>query len=129
MDDRQLQGEVRKIIPWATQTNAKRPKQFMGETMPLFIERGKGIKTWSSDGKEYDDYFCACGPIILGYAYERVDHAAKKAIDMGTVFSMASTMEYELAKKFQSIIPSLGWIRFLKTSGLRKTPDAHLRSR
>ena len=115
MNDRLLVKEINKIIPWSTQTNAKRPKKFMGETMPLFIERGKGIKCVSSDGREYDDYFCACGPIILGYSYARVNEAAKKAIDAGVVFSMASTMEYELAQKFVSLIPSLEWVRFMKT--------------
>jgi len=115
MKDRILFEEVRKIIPWSTQTNAKRPKQFMGETMPLFIDRAKGIKMWDSEGRQYDDYFCACGPIILGYAYDKVNDAAKKAIDDGIIFSMASTIEYKLAQKFIQLIPSLQWVRFLKT--------------
>ena len=115
MKDTELFNKTRQIIPWATQTNAKRPKQFMQDTMPLFFDKGKGIRLIDNHGNAYEDYFCSCGPIILGYAYDKVNDAAKAAIDDGVVFSMASTLEYQLAERFLNIIPSLEWIRFLKT--------------
>lgn len=60
-------------IPWATQTNAKRWQDDMA-TMPPFIQRAQGCRIWDLDDKEYIDFRCALGPIILGYRYsgERV---------------------------------------------------------
>ena len=36
-----------RVTPWATQTNAKRPKPYMEETKPLFITKAKAYqKRW-----------------------------------------------------------------------------------
>ncbi len=50
MKDTELFNKTRQIIPWATQTNAKRPKQFMQDTMPLFFDKGKGIRLIDNHG-------------------------------------------------------------------------------
>lgn len=105
------------VTPWATQTNAKRPKPFMEDAMPLFISKAKGTQMTDSLGVQYTDYFCACGPIILGYANQEVDESVKKQIDNGFLFSAASVLEYELAKTLTDTIPSLEWAKFMKTGG------------
>ena len=42
ISDRHFQ-EALKLIPWGTQTNAKRPFPQFDDVMPKFIERGKVI--------------------------------------------------------------------------------------
>lgn len=112
-------GKAKQLIPWGTQTGAKDPAifaEYMG-VCPLYFERGKGSHVWDIDGNEYIDYRASLGPIILGYAYEPVDRAVKDRIDKGIIFSMASTLELELAKRIVDIIPCAEMVRFMKTGG------------
>lgn len=115
-----------RVTPWATQTNAKRPKLFMEETMPLFITKAKGTRMTDTLGNTYTDFFCACGPIILGYADEEVDEAVKEEIDKGFLFSAASVREFELARVLTETIPSLEWAKFMKTGGDAATAAVRL---
>lgn len=115
-----------RVTPWATQTNAKRPKPYMEETMPLFITKAKGTQMTDSLGNVHTDFFCACGPIILGYANDEVDEAVKREIDKGFLFSAASIQEYELAKVLTETIPSIEWAKFMKTGGDATTAAVRL---
>jgi glutamate-1-semialdehyde 2,1-aminomutase len=102
-------------IPWGTQTNAKRPYPFFAETMPKFIDRGKGCRLWDMEGKEYLDFRLALGPVTLGYCYDEVDEAVRKQMGKGVLFSMASPLELELAELLTGVIPNADMCRFMKT--------------
>lgn len=107
--------EALKLIPWGTQTNAKRPFPQFDETMPKFIVRGKGCHIWDMEGKEYIDYRLALGPVTLGYCYEEVDHAVREQMKNGVLFSMASPIELELAQLLHETVPNADMVRFMKT--------------
>ncbi|HAL56318.1 MAG TPA: aspartate aminotransferase family protein [Bacteroidetes bacterium] len=107
--------EALKLIPWGTQTNAKRPYPLFDETMPKFIERGKGCRIWDMEGKEYIDYRLALGPVTLGYCYDEVDNAVREQMKKGVLFSMASPMELELARLLHETVPNADMVRFMKT--------------
>ncbi|MEX1275853.1 MAG: aminotransferase class III-fold pyridoxal phosphate-dependent enzyme, partial [Bacteroidota bacterium] len=107
--------EALKLIPWGTQTNAKRPFPQFNETMPKFIVRGKGCHIWDMEGKEYIDYRLALGPITLGYCYEEVDQAVREQMKNGVLFSMASPIELELAQLLHETVPNADMVRFMKT--------------
>lgn len=107
--------ESLKLIPWGTQTNAKRPVPFFDETMPKFIERGKGCRIWDMEGKEYIDFRIALGPVILGHCYEEVDAAVRKQMERGVLFSMASPLELDLARLLNELVPNAEMVRFMKT--------------
>ncbi|HLP15000.1 MAG TPA: aminotransferase class III-fold pyridoxal phosphate-dependent enzyme [Bacteroidota bacterium] len=104
-----------RLIPWGTQTNAKRPIPFFNETMPKFIERGKGCRLWDMEGKEYIDFRLSLGPVTLGYCYDEVDDAVREQMRRGVLFSMASPRELELAELIASIVPNAEMCRFMKT--------------
>jgi len=82
--------------------------------MPFFIEKAKGCRFWDVDGREFIDYRMALGPVILGYCYEEVDNAVKRQIDKGVLFSMASPLEIDLAKRIVEAVPSVEMVRFMK---------------
>ncbi|HTY59099.1 MAG TPA: aminotransferase class III-fold pyridoxal phosphate-dependent enzyme, partial [Bacteroidota bacterium] len=107
--------EALRYIPWGTQTNAKRPLPFFAETMPKFIVRGKGCRIWDMEGKEYIDYRLALGPVTLGYCFDRVDDAVREQMSKGVLFSMASPIELQLAKKVCQMVPNAEMVRFMKT--------------
>lgn len=106
--------EALKLIPWGTQTNAKRPfPQF--PAMPKFIERGKDCRIWDMEGKEYIDFRLALGPVTLGYCYDEVDNAVREQMKKGVLFSMASPLELELAQLLTQTLPNADMVRFMKT--------------
>jgi glutamate-1-semialdehyde 2,1-aminomutase len=109
-----LLNEALKFIPWGTQTNAKRPIMDYAGIMPFFVERAKGCRFWDVDGREFIDYRMALGPVILGYCYDEVDKAVKRQIEKGVLFSMASPLEIELAKRITQVVPSVEMVRFMK---------------
>lgn len=107
--------EALKLMPWGTQTNAKRPYPQFDDTMPKFIERGKGCRLWDMEGKEYIDFRLALGPVTLGYCYDEVDDAVRAQMSKGVLFSMASPIELELARILHETIPNAEMVRFMKT--------------
>lgn len=115
--DVELLNRAKAVIPWGTQTNAKRPVEAFAGAMPFFIERAKGCRIWGLDGREFIDYRCSLGPINLGYANEEVDTAVRKQMESGVLFSMASPIEVELAEFMTQIVPGCEAVRFLKTGG------------
>jgi len=82
---------------------------------PLFMQRGKGCRVWDVDGNEYIDYLMAFGPILLGYAYEAVDNAAKAQIDEAMIFNQHHPIEIKLARKLIDIIPCAEMVTFCLT--------------
>ncbi len=107
--------EALKLIPWGTQTNAKRPYPAFDGVMPKFIVRGKGCRVWDMEGKEYIDYRLALGPVTLGYCYDEVDDAVRAQLAHGVLFSMASPIELDLARLIHDMVPNAERVRFMKT--------------
>ena len=71
-----------------------------------------GGRVWDIDGNEYIDYRLAYGPIILGYADERVDEAAKKGMEVGGVFALSTELEYQVAQRISRMVPAAELVRF-----------------
>ena len=84
-------------IPGWVQLISRRAERFARGVSPLYIERSKGARFVDVDGKEYIDWTRALGAIILGYADPVVDAAVKEQIDKGSLHSMNSGLEIELA--------------------------------
>ena len=42
---------------------------------PRFIRKGLGDRVWDVDGREYIDYICSWGPMILGHSHPAVIEA------------------------------------------------------
>ena len=111
----QLYERACHLIPWGTQTNAKRPDEALAGIMPFFIERAEGCRIQDVDGHWYLDYRSALGPIILGYRHPVVDDAVRAQLDKGVLFSMASPLEIDVAALLTALVPSLEQVRFMKT--------------
>ena len=76
------------------------------------MKRGKGGRIWDIDDNEYIDYRLGYGPAILGYADERVDQAAREAMEVGGVFALGTEMEYEVASRISKMVPAAELVRF-----------------
>src|SRR5210317_364295 len=90
--------------------------RYWGDDKTIYVERGKGGRIWDIDGNEYIDYRLAYGPVILGYADERVDQAARAGMDIGGVFALSTEREYEVAERVSKMVPAAELVR-LSNSG------------
>ncbi|MCD6281067.1 MAG: aminotransferase class III-fold pyridoxal phosphate-dependent enzyme [Deltaproteobacteria bacterium] len=81
---------------------------------PYFVERAKGSHFWDVDGNEYIDYMCAYGPMILGYAHDKVDEAFVKQAKKGTCVTIASPLMVKLAERLVEINDCADWAIFAK---------------
>jgi len=81
---------------------------------PYFMERAKGSHFWDVDGNEYIDYLCAYGPMILGYANDKVDDAYRRQSGLGSCCSIATRLSVDLAERVTSTIDGADWVMFAK---------------
>jgi glutamate-1-semialdehyde 2,1-aminomutase len=86
--------------------------RYWGDDKTIYVDHGKGGRVWDIDGNEYIDYRLAYGPIILGYADERVDAAAKQGMEVGGVFALSTELEYKVAQRISRMVPAAELVRF-----------------
>jgi glutamate-1-semialdehyde 2,1-aminomutase len=90
---------------------------------PLVIERAAGARLWDVDGREYLDYVCSWGALILGHAHPDVVAAIADQASRGTSYGMTSPLEIELGEKIAAALPSVEMVRFV-SSGTEATMSA-----
>jgi glutamate-1-semialdehyde 2,1-aminomutase len=81
---------------------------------PYFVEKAKGSHFWDVDGNEYIDYMCAYGPMILGYANDKIDDAYRKQAGLGSCCSIATNLSVDLAERVTRTIDGADWVMFAK---------------
>ncbi|MGH9717614.1 MAG: glutamate-1-semialdehyde 2,1-aminomutase [Candidatus Acidiferrales bacterium] len=82
---------------------------------PLVIDRAAGSRVWDVDGREYIDYICSWGALILGHAHPDVVAAIADQAQRGTSYGMTSPLEIELGEQIAHAIPSIERIRFVSS--------------
>jgi glutamate-1-semialdehyde 2,1-aminomutase len=94
----------------------------VGET-PLIIDRARGSRLWDVDSREYIDYVCSWGALILGHAHPDVVAAVAEQAQRGTSYGMTSPLEIELGERVARAVRSIERIRFV-SSGTEATMSA-----
>ena len=102
------------IVPLGSQTFSKSHIQWPKGAAPLFIDRGHGAKVIDIDGNHYIDYVLGLLPVSIGYCDYDVDLEVIKQVNKGSIFSLPSKLETELAEKLVEIIPSAEMVRYGK---------------
>jgi len=90
---------------------------------PFFVDRALGSRLWDVDGREYIDYVCSWGALILGHAHPEVVAAVAGQAGRGTSYGMTSPVEIELGERIAHALPSIERIRFV-SSGTEATMSA-----
>jgi glutamate-1-semialdehyde 2,1-aminomutase len=90
---------------------------------PSVIAYGSGSRLVDVDGKQYIDYVCAYGPLILGHAHPAVVGVIAAGAERGTAYGATTELEIELARLITDAIPSIEMVRFV-TSGTEATMSA-----
>ena len=112
---------AQKILVGGVNSPVRAFKAVGGE--PLIIERAAGSRVWDADGREYIDYVCSWGALILGHAHPDVVSAIADQAQRGTSYGMTSPLEIELGEHIARTIPSIEKIRFV-SSGTEATMSA-----
>ncbi len=97
---------------------------------PLVIDHALGTQLYDVDGREYLDYVCSWGALILGHAHPDVVAAVTDQAAKGTSYGMTSPLEIELGEMIVAAVPvgGNGSLRqFRHRSGdVRGAPGARL---
>ncbi|MCR9220176.1 MAG: aminotransferase class III-fold pyridoxal phosphate-dependent enzyme [Alphaproteobacteria bacterium] len=105
---------ARAAVPLGSQTFSKSHIQYPAGRAPMFLTHGDGARVWDLDGNEYVDLVNGLLPVVLGYCDPDVDEAVRRQLDCGVSFSMATTLEAELAERLVRLIPCAEQVRFGK---------------
>jgi len=82
---------------------------------PLVIDHAAGTKLYDVDGREYLDYVCSWGALILGHTHPDVVAAVSEQAGRGTSYGMTSPLEIELGEKITRAVPSVEMVRFVSS--------------
>ena len=82
---------------------------------PLVIDRAQGAHLYDVDAREYLDYVCSWGALILGHAHPDVVAAISDQAARGTSYGMTSPLEIELGEKITRAITSVEMVRFVSS--------------
>ena len=109
--------KAKKLIPGNTQLISRRSNQFAHGHSPIYGQNSKGSYFTDIDGNVFLDWVNAFSAIILGHRNNNVDTAVKKQIDNGSIFTINSPLEIELAELLCEIIPSSQMVKYTKGGG------------
>jgi len=113
-----LWNKAKRIIPGGTQLLSKRSEMFLPEQWPSYFKKAKGIEVWDLDGNKFIDMsYMGIGACSLGYADTDVNKAVKKVIDDGSMCTLNSPEEVELAELLLKLNPWAKKVRYARTAG------------
>ncbi len=87
---------------------------FLNDISPYAISKSKGCYAYDVDGNKYIDNIMSLGAVVVGHANKEINNEIKKQLNRGSLFSLASTLEGELAEMLCDRIPSAEVVRFGK---------------
>jgi glutamate-1-semialdehyde 2,1-aminomutase len=90
---------------------------------PLIVDSASGSRVRDVNGKEYIDFICSWGALILGHADPDVVAAIADQAARGTSYGITSPLEIELGERICRAIPTIERIRFV-TSGTEAAMSA-----
>ena len=110
--DAGLRARAQRVIPggmWGHQNAARLPAAY-----PQYFSRGEGCRLWDADGREYIDFMCAWGPMVLGYGDADVEAAVDAQRRRGNGLNGPTERLVELAELLVDIVPHADWAMFQK---------------
>lgn len=109
---------AKSLMPGATQLLSKRPEMYVPDQWPAYYSKASGATVTDLDGIEYVDMsYMGIGSCVLGYGNDRVDAAARAAIDDGVMSTLNAPQEVQLAEELVELNPWADRVRFGRPGG------------
>ena len=105
------------LIPGRTQLISRRASRYANGISPVYAQSAKDSRFIDVDENEYIDWMSSVGAVILGHADDVVDRAVEEQIKRGSLYSLNSPLEIELAEELVDTIPSAEMVRYTKGGG------------
>lgn len=82
---------------------------------PIFIDRADKAYLYDINGKEYIDYVCSWGPMILGHNNDEIRKNVIKACEKGLSYGAATKLEVDMAQFICENIEHIDKIRMVNS--------------
>lgn len=113
-----LYKKAKKIMPGGTQLLSKRPEMFAPGQWPAYYKTAKGVTIIDMDDNTYTDMcYMGIGSCTLGYADEDVNLKVIDTINNGSMSSLSTSMELELAELLVDIHPWAECVKYARSGG------------
>lgn len=109
---------AKSIIPGGTQLLSKRPELFAPDQWPAYYREARGCEVIDMEGRKFLDM--SLGGIlstILGYADPDVNAAVHRRVSLGSMSTLQTHDEVELAQELLEIHPWASRVRFTRSGG------------
>lgn len=114
----QLYRRARQRIPGGAQLLGKRPEQYLPEGWPAYYRRAQGCTIWDLDDRPFTDFTSnGIGTCLLGYADPTVNAAVADCVARGSMCTLNSPAEVELADRLCALHPWAEKVRYARTGG------------
>jgi len=110
-----LWEKAKGLILSGTNTMSKSPRHIAPGACPVFVDRAQGPYFWDVDGNRYLDFPLGLGAVVLGHAHPAVEDAVAAQLRRGSLPTLNSPLEVELAERLCSLIPCCEKLRLLKS--------------
>lgn len=102
-----------RVIPGGIYGHAS-PSLTVPGVFPYYAQRAEGCRYWDADGREFIDYLCGYGPVILGYRHPEVEEAVAMQQKDGDCFNHPTALMVELAERLVGLVDFADWAVFGK---------------
>ena len=113
--DAMLRARAALVVPggmWGHLNAARLPEGY-----PQFFASAEGCRVRDVDGREYIDFMCSWGPVLLGHRHPEVEAAAQAQAALGDCFNGPGEVMVDLAEDFVAMVPHADWAMFQKNGG------------
>lgn len=113
--DAALRARAARVVPggmWGHLNAARLPEGY-----PQFFASAEGCRIRDVDGREYIDFMCSWGPVLLGHRHPEVEAAARAQAAKGDCFNGPGEVMVDLAEDFVAMVPHADWAMFQKNGG------------
>ncbi|MBI0538159.1 aspartate aminotransferase family protein [Roseomonas sp. KE2513] len=110
--DTALRARARAVIPgglWGHLNVTKLPEGY-----PQYFTSAEGCRLRDADGREYIDFMCSWGPVVLGHRHPVVEAAARDQAERGDCMNGPAPVLVELAELLVDTIPHADWALLAK---------------
>lgn len=113
-----LYRHAKQRIPGGTQLLSKRPEMMAPGRWPAYFREARGCEVWDLDGNHYFDMATnGIGSCLLGFNDPDVNKALRRRINLGSMCTLNSPEEVELADMLCEIHPWADQVRFTRSGG------------
>lgn len=113
MTSEQLFDQAQQVMPGGVNSPVRAFRAV--HAAPRFIARADGAHIYDVEGREYLDYVCSWGPMILGHNHPVIREAVERAVQDGLSFGAPTEREVEMAQLMVELVPNIEMVRMVNS--------------